>query len=106
MIHNLANGGIVFHIHIEKKRLKGERCTSFGVTKRSETLGIIFDRAQSVHFLTFRFFFFFFLTFMKLSNYLNLNKIDTIAKGCTVNIVKFLRTRLGGHNPFKLNVLH
>ena len=75
------------------------------VTKRSEILGIIFDRAQSVHFLTFRFFFFF-LTFMKLSNYLNLNKIDTIAKGCMVNIVKFLRTRLGGHNPFKLNVLH
>ena len=95
----------MFHIHIEKKRLKGERCTSFGVTKRSETLGIIFDRAQRVHFLTFRFYlfiFFFFPTFMKLSNYL---KRDTIAKGCTVNIMQFLKTLLGGHNPFKLNVL-
>jgi len=91
----------VFHIHIEKKRLKGERCTSCRVTKRSETLGIIFDRAQRVHFLTFRFFIFF-KTFMKLSNYL---KRDTIAKGCTVNIVQFLKTRLGGHSPFKLNVL-
>ena len=95
----------MFHIHIEKKRLKGERCTSFGVTKRSETLGIIFDRAQRVPFLTFRFYlfiYFFFPTFMKLSNYL---KRDTIAKGCTVNIMQFLKTLLGGHNPFKLNVL-
>ena len=75
------------------------------VTKRSEILGIIFDRAQRVHFLTFRFYlfiYFFFPTFMKLSNYL---KRDTIAKGCTVNIMQFLKTLLGGHNPFKLNVL-
>ena len=56
----------MFHIHIEKKRLKGERCTSFGVTKRSETLGIIFDRAQRVHFLTFRFYLFIYLFFSNL----------------------------------------